>query len=115
VRAAADRDAAVSVTVRAELDGVDLPDPAGALADAGADAVHLDAMDSEGVVALVADAADRFLIANNGVRDAPTVREYLACGADAVSVGRPSDDPRVLQRVRTAVADWFGTPVPAEH
>jgi len=35
------------------------------------------------------------------------VREYLEYGADAVSVGRPSDDPRVLRRVREATDAWF--------
>jgi tRNA-dihydrouridine synthase len=65
-------------------------------------------MDSEEVVAHVADAApDLYLVANNGVRDRDTVAEYLDYGADAVSVGRPSTDPRVLQRVREAVDDWF--------
>jgi len=107
VAAAADEGAAVSVKVRAELPDVDLPTVTETIADAGADAVHVDAMDSEGVVAAVADAADLFVIANNGVRDEATVREYLAYGADAVSVGRPSDDPRVLSRVRAATASWF--------
>jgi tRNA-dihydrouridine synthase len=65
-------------------------------------------MDSEGIVAaVVAACPDAFVVANNGVRDRRTVREYLACGADAVSVGRPSDDPRVLRRVRGAVDEWF--------
>ncbi|QLG62727.1 tRNA-dihydrouridine synthase [Halorarum salinum] len=108
VAAAADADAAVSVKVRAEVPGVDLAETAGAIGAAGGDAVHVDAMDSEGVVATVADAApDLFVVANNGVRDERTVREYLAYGADAVSVGRPSDDPRVLRRVRRAVDGWF--------
>ncbi|MFC7136839.1 tRNA-dihydrouridine synthase [Halobaculum litoreum] len=107
VAAAADAGAEVSVKVRAEVDGVDLPATARAVADAGADAVHVDAMDSEGVVALVKAAApDLVVIANNGVRDRATAREYLAAGADAVSVGRPSDDPRVLGRVREAVDEW---------
>ena len=97
----------VSVKVRAELDGVDLPDIARRIADAGATAIHVDAMDSEGVIAEVVDAADLFVIANNGVRDGATVREYLAYGADAVSVGRPSDDPAVLGRVRDATEAWF--------
>jgi len=35
------------------------------------------------------------------------VREYLAHGADAVSVGRPSDDPVILRRVRAATEEWF--------
>jgi TIM-barrel protein len=101
---------AISVKVRAELPGVDLPEIARIVAEAGGDAIHVDAMDSEGVVAQVAEVADEtglFVIANNGVRDEATVREYLAYGADAVSVGRPSDDPAVLRRVRGAVDDWF--------
>jgi len=104
VRVAADAGATVSVKVRTEVDGVDLPATARAVADAGADVIHVDAMDSEGVVADVVDAApDPFVVANNEVRDAESVREYLAYGADAVSVGRPSTDPVVLERVRDAV------------
>ncbi len=108
VAAAAGTGATVSVKVRAEVDGVDLPALARRLAAAGADAVHVDAMDSEPVVGEVVDAAgdDLFVVANNGVRDRATVREYLALGADAVSVGRPSDDPAVLARVRAAVEEW---------
>jgi tRNA-dihydrouridine synthase len=68
-------------------------------------------MDSEGVVAAVAAEAP-FVVANNGVRDRATVREYLACGADAVSVGRPSDEPAVLRQVRAAVEEWFGAERP---
>ena len=107
VAAASDEGATVSVKVRAELPGVDLAEIARVVAAAGGDAIHVDAMDSEAVVAEVADAADLFVIANNGVRDAATVREYLAYGADAVSVGRPSDDPQVLGRVADATANWF--------
>ncbi|MFC7046442.1 tRNA-dihydrouridine synthase [Halobacteriaceae archaeon GCM10025711] len=107
VAAAADAGATVSVKVRAELDGVDLPALARTVEAAGADLFHVDAMDSEHVVADVVDAADLFVVANNGVRDAATVREYLAYGADAVSVGRPSDDPVVRKRVSAAVEGWF--------
>ncbi len=103
VRAAAETGASVSVKVRAEVDGVDLPGLAAAIEDAGADAIHVDAMDSEPVIADVTDACGLFVIANNGVRDARTAGEYLDYGADAVSVGRPSDDPTVLRRVRRAV------------
>lgn len=107
VAAASDAGATVSVKVRTEVDGVDLPATARAVADAGADAIHVDAMDSEARVADVAAAApDLFLLANNGVRDRETVWEYLAYGADGVSVGRPSDDPAVLRRVARAVDDW---------
>lgn len=108
VRTAADRGAMVSVKVRTEVDGVDLPAVAERLVEAGAGVLHVDAMDSEPVVADVAEAApDAFLIANNGVRDRETTHEYLAYGADAVSIGRPSDDPAVLRRVRAAVDSWF--------
>ena len=106
VKAAAESGADVSVKLRTELDGVDLVDVARRIEAAGADAIHVDAMDSEAVVAEVADATDLFLIANNGVRGRESVREYLHYGADAVSVGRPSDDPAVLDRVADAVAEW---------
>ncbi|WP_142859029.1 tRNA-dihydrouridine synthase [Salinigranum halophilum] len=110
VSAAAAEGAAVSVKVRTAVDGVDLAETARRVDAAGAVLFHVDAMDSEGVIRDVADAApDLFLVANNGVRDRDTVTEYLAYGADAVSVGRPSTDPRVLQRVRRAVDDWFAT------
>jgi TIM-barrel protein len=107
VAAASDADATVSVKMRTEVEGVHLPALASRLADAGADALHVDAMDSEAVVAEVADAApDLFLLANNGVRDRLTAWEYLGYGADGVSVGRASDDPAVLRRVARAAADW---------
>jgi TIM-barrel protein len=110
VRAASETGAVVSVKLRTEVDGVDLPELSSGLVDAGADVLHVDAMDSEPVIAAVVSAApDAFVIANNGVRDRGTVHEYLGYGADAVSVGRPSDDPRVLQRVRRAVDGWFET------
>jgi TIM-barrel protein len=106
VATAAEAGADVSVKVRTEV--VDLPALAERLVDAGADALHVDAMDSEPVVAEVAEAApETFLVANNGVRDRTTVHEYLEYGADAVSVGRPSDNPTVLRRVREAVDEWF--------
>ncbi|MFB6081045.1 MAG: dihydropyrimidine dehydrogenase [Haloferacaceae archaeon] len=105
VAAAANAGATTCVKARAEVAGVDLPAVARTVAAAGGDAIHVDAMDSEPVVADVAAAADLHVVANNGVRDRSTVREYLAHGADAVSVGRPSDDPAVLRRVRRAVDD----------
>ncbi len=107
VEAAASTGADVSVKARTELDGVDLVDVARKAESAGADALHVDAMDSESAVADLADATELFLIANNGVRGRESVREYLDYGADAVSVGRPSDDPAVLERVADAVDEWF--------
>lgn len=110
VRTAADVGAKVSVKVRTEVPGVDLPAVAGAAERAGADLIHVDAMDSEGVVADVVAATDATVVANNGVRDERSVREYLAFGADAVSVGRASDDLAVLERVWDATEAWFETP-----
>jgi len=115
VETAAGTGATVSVKVRTEVPGVDLPAVAGAAADAGADLIHVDAMDSEPVVADVARAADAFVVANNGVRGEASVREYAEYGADAVSVGRPSDDPAVLSRVREAAASWLGGDGPDAH
>ncbi|MFB6117894.1 tRNA-dihydrouridine synthase [Halosegnis sp.] len=105
VRAAANVGATVSVKLRTEVAGVDLPALAPRLERAGADLLHVDAMDSEAVIGEIRAATDAFLVANNGVRDRATVREYLRYGADAISVGRPSDDPRVLERVSEALSD----------
>lgn len=105
VAAAVDAGADVSVKTRTEVSGVDLAALAPELERAGADCLHVDAMDSEPIVGEVRAASDLFLVANNGVRDRATVREYLDHGADAVSVGRPSDDPRVLRRVARALRE----------
>jgi len=105
VAAAAATGVTTSVKVRAEVQGVDLAAVADRVADAGADWLHVDAMDSEPVVAAI-DTEGLRIVANNGVRDRETVAEYARHGADAVSVGRPSTDPVVLSRVATAVDDW---------
>ncbi|GAB7017457.1 tRNA-dihydrouridine synthase [Halostagnicola bangensis] len=108
VETAVETGAAVGVKVRTEVPGVDLPALANEFETAGATFVHVDAMDSEHVIADVAERTDLFVIANNGVRDDETVREYVEYGADAVSVGRPSDNPVVLERVRSAVDTHLG-------
>lgn len=107
VETAATTGATVSVKLRAEVSGVSLPRTAQWVEAAGADVLHVDAMDSEPVIREISDATDAFVIANNGVRDEATVTEYLDYGADAVSVGRPSDRPAVLRRVREATDAWF--------
>ena len=109
VRVAAGVGVDVSVKVRAEVDGVDLPALAARLDSAGADAVHVDAMDSEAVVGDITAVTDCFVVANNGVRDRETAAEYFEYGADAVSVGRASDDPTVLRTVRETADDWTAT------
>ncbi|VTT86415.1 tRNA dihydrouridine synthase B like [Halorubrum sp. DM2] len=111
VAAAAEAGATTSVKVRAAVPGVDLVAAAETAAEAGADWVHVDAMDSEPAVGEVASALDdgppdATLVANNGVRGRETVAEYAAYGADGVSVGRPTEEPPVLARVADAVADW---------
>lgn len=100
--------ATVSVKVRTEVDGVDLVEVAETASAAGADLIHVDAMDSEAVVADVAAVTDATVIANNGVRDRRTVREYAEYGADAVSLARPTDDPAVLSGVERAARDLLG-------
>lgn len=107
VETASERGVDVSVKVRTEVPGVDLASLSREIEAAGAEYVHVDAMDSEPVVADVARASDLTVIANNEVRGRETVFEYLEYGADAVSVGRASDDPKVLSRVRSAVEAWF--------
>lgn len=94
---------AVSVKVRAEVPGVDLAETARAIEAAGGAAIHVDAMDTEPAVGRVAEATDLFVIANNGIRDRPSARRYLEFGADALSVGRASDEPATLRRVAEAV------------
>ena len=105
VAAAAETGARTSVKVRAEVPGVDLVAVAEAVTDAGADWLHVDAMDSEPVVAELTG-RDLTVIANNGVRGRETVAEYARYGADAVSVGRPTEHPTALSRVADAVAAW---------
>ncbi len=107
VTAAADMGATVGVKVRTEVDGVNLVETASTIESAGGAFVHVDAMDSEPMVGRVAEATDLFVIANNEVRDRESSHEYLDYGADAVSVGRPSDDPTVLRRVRSGTDEWF--------
>ena len=106
VRTAASTGATVSVKVRAEVPGVDLAETARRVDDAGASLIHVDAMDTPQAVGEVAGASELFVVANNGVRDGETADRYRSLGADAVSVGRASDQPAVLERVRRAVLAW---------
>ena len=108
VEAAAGEDSAVSVKIRTEVPGVDLPTVAQRIEGAGADIIHVDAMDSEQIITEIDEATELFIIANNEVRDRQSVQEYLGYGADAVSVGRPSREPEgpVMQRVAEAVDAW---------
>jgi TIM-barrel protein len=121
VAAAAGTGATTSVKVRAGVPGVDLVAVTDAVAEAGADWLHVDAMDSEAVVGdLTAGAAgspraDLTVIANNGVRGRRTVAEYAAHGAEAVSVGRPTERPADLERVADAVRAWRDGELPGDR
>ncbi len=103
VATAAATGADVSVKLRTELSDVDLKATARLIQNAGGSMIHVDAMDSEPMVGTIAEATDIAVIANNGVRDRDTAYTYLEHGADAVSVGRPSNDPEVMSRVAAAV------------
>jgi TIM-barrel protein len=103
---AAARPATTSVKVRAEVEGVDLRAVARAASEAGAELIHVDAMDTPASVARVASAAPGVtVVGNNGVRDGPSARRYLDRGATAVSVGRPTTEPDLLARVARDVED----------
>ncbi|MFB6167740.1 MAG: tRNA-dihydrouridine synthase [Haloferacaceae archaeon] len=103
--------ATTSVKVRAEVAGVDLRAVARAASDAGAELVHVDAMDTPASVAQVAAAAPEVtVVGNNGVRDAPSARRYLDRGATAVSVGRPTTEPALLARVASDVEEAWREP-----
>ncbi|MFB6297018.1 MAG: tRNA-dihydrouridine synthase [Salinirussus sp.] len=120
VRAAAAEGPTVGVKLRTEVAGVNLPALAARLGRAGADLLHVDAMDSERVVADVVERIeavddtpgtdDVAVIANNGVRGTRTVETYLRYGADAVSVGRPSTDAETLAAVRQATEAYRERP-----
>ncbi|WP_254864829.1 tRNA-dihydrouridine synthase [Halovivax gelatinilyticus] len=114
-----DSGAPVGVKVRAEVSGVDLASTARRVDDAGASFIHVDAMDSPAVIEDVSSATDLFVIANNGVRRIESVAEYVSYGADAVSIGRPSDDPALRQVVSQAVESAYesteASPVSSEQ
>lgn len=105
VEAAAGCGPDVSVKVRAEIPSIDLGETASRLEAAGASAIHVDAMDTPDAIAEVVDASELYVIANNGVRDAGTTRQYLDRGADAVSIGRAWDRPPVLAAVARTIED----------
>lgn len=84
----------VSVKLRANVHGVDDLEIAGAVEDAGADYLHLDAMkpgfnsaDYE-LVRSIKDATDIFLIGNNSIVDLESARKMMAAGADGISIAR---------------------------
>lgn len=101
---AAARPAPTSVKLRAEVAGVDLAAVARAASEAGADLLHVDAMDTPESVRVASEAAPGLrVVGNNGVRDRASAERYLDRGATAVSLGRPTTDPDLLSRVAASV------------
>lgn len=93
------KETGVTVSVKTRAGVVDDGVVAGAVERGGGDVLHVDCMDSPQAVDRVAEAADLFVIANNGVRSRSDARDYLGRGADMVSVARGArrlDDLRRL-------------------
>lgn len=105
VAAAAEVGVPVSVKVRTEVPGVNLPELAARLDQAGTDIIHVDAMDSRPVVGEVVEQTAATVIANNNVRTRRDIEEYAGYGADLVSIGRPSTDDRKLRRIAKSVSE----------
>lgn len=104
VSTAARYDVPVSVKMRAEVSGVNLPEVASIATEAGADIIHVDAMDSEPILEEIDHmTSDCLLIGNNGIKSGQDAVEYLQYGADAVSVARASDSVRTIRDVKQAV------------
>ncbi|MDY6780345.1 MAG: dihydropyrimidine dehydrogenase, partial [Halobacteria archaeon] len=87
ISAAAESGATVGAKIRAEVDGVEIPEVTSAVECSG-DFLHIDCMDSPGVIDSVAHDTDLLVIANNGVRSREDVDDYLERGADMVSTAR---------------------------
>lgn len=104
VSAAAGYDVPVSVKMRAEVSDVNLPEVASIATKAGADIIHVDAMDSEPIIKEIDYmTTDCLLIGNNGIKSGQDAMEYLQYGADAVSVARASDSVPILRDVKQTV------------
>ena len=102
IEAGADCGARMGVKVRAEVPAVDLVAVARSIEAAGGAFIHVDAMDDPGAVARIASATGVAVIANNGIRTREDVRAAREAGAGAVSVGRPSTDPKAVAQIARA-------------
>ena len=84
----------VSVKVRANVPGVDDIMIAKAVADAGADYIHVDAMKpgfdyaDYSVIESIKKNVDIFIIGNNSIRDLRSARLMLSSGAHGISIAR---------------------------
>lgn len=104
VRAVKSLGVTVGVKGRFEIKTTDPVRNLNRAAEAGADFLHVDAMDSE---PLIRNLRAPFIIANNGIREGRHVRQYADYGADAVSVARASE-PEDLRRLLPEVEAVLG-------
>lgn len=103
LQAGSESGALVSLKGRFEVEDADSVEILNRAVEWGADILHVDAMDSEG---LIAELEAPFILANNGVRRARHVREYARYGADGVSVGR-ANNPDFLETLSKAVRNQW--------
>jgi TIM-barrel protein len=84
----------VSVKIRANVSGVDDIEIAKAVNDAGADYIHIDAMNPGhdcadfSIIKSIRNNVDLFIIGNNSIRDLESARQMLSAGADGISIAR---------------------------
>ncbi len=84
----------VSVKIRANVSGVDDITISKTINDAGADYIHIDAMNpgydcaDYNVIESIRRVVDLFIIGNNSIRDLKSARQMLSSGADGISIAR---------------------------
>jgi TIM-barrel protein len=84
----------VSVKVRANVPGVDDLEISRVIDHAGADYLHVDAMNpgvdraDYDIIKRIRHETTLFIIGNNSIRDLESAREMLASGADGISIAR---------------------------
>ncbi len=109
----------LSVKIRANV--VNDVELAKAIEKAGADIIHIDAMNPDGmdvgVIRRVRNSTDLFIIGNNSVVDFETAKEMFSHGAEMVSVARGVlEDPSLIDHLVNEVSDfqsmtgWYSAP-----
>jgi TIM-barrel protein len=84
----------VSVKIRANVPDVDDIIIAKAINDAGADYIHIDAMNPGhdcadfSIIKSIRNNVDLFIIGNNSIKDLESARQMLLSGADGISIAR---------------------------
>ncbi len=111
--------AMVSVKYRANvINDIEL---AKAIEEAGADIIHVDAMDQDGidvrVIRKIRNSTNLFIIGNNSVVDSESAKEMFSHGADMVSVARAVlTNPGIIDQLifdissQQAMTGWYNAP-----